>query len=47
MNFLIMPASWCRAIKCLIPYFNLLGNYAWLKYENNRLRGLLMERSKQ
>jgi len=43
INYLIMPASWRRAIKCLVPYFTLLGKYAWLKYENNHLRGQIME----
>lgn len=36
---LTMAASWKRAIICIIPYFNLLGKYMWLKGKYKELEG--------
>ncbi len=34
-----MPASWRRAFKCIIPYFHLLGKYAWLNLKYREIQG--------
>jgi len=36
---LLMPASWERALVCIVPYFNLLGKYAWLHLKYRELQG--------
>ena len=42
-NVLIMSPSWKRTLKCLVPYFHLLGTCGWVRFENNLLRGKIME----
>jgi len=39
---LIQGRGWLKFLLCGMFYFHLLGKYAWLKNENNRLQGKLM-----
>ncbi len=43
MNVLIMPSNWERALKCIVPYFHLLGTCFWLRFDNRVLKGRIME----
>ncbi len=39
---LTMSASWKRGFICIIPYFELLGRYAWLSAKHAELQGKYM-----
>lgn len=36
---LLMSTGWERALKCIVPYFRLLGKYAWLNGKYRTLQG--------
>ena len=38
---LLMFPGWKRVLICIVPYAHLLARFAWLTFENNRLRALL------
>ncbi len=39
---LTMAASWKRGFICILPYFELLGRYAWLSAKHAELQGKYM-----
>lgn len=39
MNVLLMASGWKRALCCIVPYFRLLGKYAWLNGKYRALQG--------